>query len=219
MLKSTAGGGGIGMRRCGDQAELEAAFDSVAQLAGRNFKDSGVYLEKLVDPARHVEVQIFGDGDGGVLALGQRDCSLQRRNQKVIEETPPPGLPAETLAAMDEAAVRLGAAAHYRSAGTVEFVVDARSGAFYFLEVNTRIQVEHGVTEEVTGIDLVEWMVRLAAGEPLPRDRVPGRARRGHPGPSLRGRPRARVPAQRRPADRGRVPDRGARRDRRRHGQ
>ena len=160
------------MRRCGDQAELEAAFDSVAQLAGRNFKDSGVYLEKLVDPARHVEVQIFGDGDGGVLALGQRDCSLQRRNQKVIEETPPPGLPAETLAAMDEAAVRLGAAAQYRSAGTVEFVVDARSGAFYFLEVNTRIQVEHGVTEEVTGIDLVEWMVRLAAGEPLPRDRL-----------------------------------------------
>src|SRR5206468_1400263 len=141
MLKSTAGGGGIGMRRCGDQGELEAAFDSVAQLAGRNFKDSGVYLEKLVDPARHVEVQIFGDGEGGVLALGQRDCSLQRRNQKVIEETPPPGLPAETLAAMDEAAVRLGATAHYRSAGTVEFVVDARSGAFYFLEVNTRIQV------------------------------------------------------------------------------
>ncbi|MFL5307420.1 MAG: urea carboxylase [Polyangia bacterium] len=172
MLKSTAGGGGIGMRRCGDQAELEAAFDSVAQLAGRNFKDSGVYLEKLVDPARHVEVQIFGDGDGGVLALGQRDCSLQRRNQKVIEETPPPGLPVETLAAMDEAAERLGAAAQYRSAGTVEFVVDARSGAFYFLEVNTRIQVEHGVTEEVTGIDLVEWMVRLAAGEPMPRDRL-----------------------------------------------
>jgi urea carboxylase len=168
MLKSTAGGGGIGMRRCADAAELEAAFEPVARLAGSHFKDSGVYLEKLVDPARHVEVQIFGDGRGRVVALGQRDCSLQRRNQKVIEETPPPGLSAQTLSAMDAAAVRLGAAAHYQSAGTVEFVVDARTGAFYFLEVNTRIQVEHGVTEEVTGIDLVEWMVRVAAGQPLP---------------------------------------------------
>jgi urea carboxylase len=168
MLKSTAGGGGIGMRRCADAAELEAAFEPVAQLAGRNFKDAGVYLEKLVDPARHVEVQIFGDGRGRVVALGQRDCSLQRRNQKVIEETPPPGLSLETLALMDGAAVRLGAAAQYQSAGTVEFVVDARTGTFYFLEVNTRIQVEHGVTEEVTGVDLVEWMVRIAAGERLP---------------------------------------------------
>jgi urea carboxylase len=168
MLKSTAGGGGIGMRRCADEGALEAAYEPVAQLAGRNFKDAGVYLEKLVDPARHVEVQIFGDGHGRVVALGQRDCSLQRRNQKVIEETPPPGLAAQTLAAMDAAAVRLGAAASYQSAGTVEFVVDARTGAFYFLEVNTRIQVEHGVTEEVTGVDLVEWMIRVAAGQPMP---------------------------------------------------
>ncbi len=168
MLKSTAGGGGIGMRRCADAAALEAAFEPVARLAGSHFKDAGVYLEKLVDPARHVEVQIFGDGRGRVVALGQRDCSLQRRNQKVIEETPPPGISAQTLAAMDAAAVRLGAAASYQSAGTVEFVVDARTGAFYFLEVNTRIQVEHGVTEEVTGVDLVEWMVRVAAGEPFP---------------------------------------------------
>jgi urea carboxylase len=168
MLKSTAGGGGIGMRRCADVAELEAAYEPVARLAGSHFKDAGVYLEKLVDPARHVEVQIVGDGRGRVVALGQRDCSLQRRNQKVIEETPPPGLSAATLAAMDAAAVRLGAAAHYQSAGTVEFVVDARTGSFYFLEVNTRIQVEHGVTEEVTGIDLVEWMIRIAAGEPMP---------------------------------------------------
>jgi len=173
MLKSTAGGGGIGMRRCADQAELEAAFASVVRLAGSHFKDSGVYLEKLVDPARHVEVQIFGDGAGQVLALGLRDCSLQRRNQKVVEETPPPGLPAATLAAMNAAAARLGAAAHYKSAGTVEFVVDARSGAFYFLEVNTRIQVEHGVTEEVTGVDLIEWMVRVAAGQPLPASEAP----------------------------------------------
>ncbi len=173
MLKSTAGGGGIGMRRCANANELAAAYDSVVRLADMHFKDAGVYLEKLVDPARHVEVQIFGDGRGKVLALGQRDCSLQRRNQKVVEETPPPGLDDDTRAAMDAAAARLGAAASYRSAGTVEFVVDARSGGFYFLEVNTRIQVEHGVTEEVTGIDLIEWMVRVAAGEPLPVDVAP----------------------------------------------
>ncbi len=173
MLKSTAGGGGIGMRRCADADALEEAYASVERLARVHFKDPGLYLEKLVDPARHVEVQIFGDGAGRVLSLGLRDCSLQRRNQKVIEETPPPGLSAETMAAMSEAAARLGAAASYRSAGTVEFVVDARSGAFYFLEVNTRIQVEHGVTEEVTGVDLVEWMVRLAGGEVPPLDAVP----------------------------------------------
>jgi urea carboxylase len=173
MLKSTAGGGGIGMRRCATAEELEASFAPVTRLAGAHFKDAGVYLEKLVDPARHVEVQIFGDGAGRVLAVGQRDCSIQRRNQKVIEETPPPGLGDATRAALDLAAVRLGAAAAYRSAGTVEFVVDARDSRFYFLEVNTRIQVEHGVTEEVTGIDLVEWMVGLAGGEPPPFDGPP----------------------------------------------
>src|SRR3954469_11847506 len=167
MLKSTAGGGGIGMRRCADSRELGDAFAAVARLGESHFKHAGSYIEKFVDPARHVEVQIFGDGQGRVLALGQRDCSLQRRNQKVIEETPPPGLAAATLAALDDAAVRLGAAASYRSAGTVEFIVDPRDGAFYFLEVNTRIQVEHGVTEEVTGVDIVEWMVRIAAGEPM----------------------------------------------------
>ena len=168
MLKSTAGGGGIGMRRCADTRELAQAFDAVTRLAESHFKQAGSYLEKFVDPARHVEVQIFGDGRGRVMALGQRDCSLQRRNQKVIEETPPPGLAEETRAALDGAAVRLGAAAAYRSAGTVEFIVDPRDGCFYFLEVNTRIQVEHGVTEEVTGVDIVEWMVRVAAGESLP---------------------------------------------------
>ncbi len=108
MLKSTAGGGGIGMRRCADGKELAAAFDAVARLGKTHFKQAGSYIEKLVDPARHVEVQIFGDGAGKVLALGQRDCSLQRRNQKVIEETPPPGLSEATRAAMDDAAVRLG---------------------------------------------------------------------------------------------------------------
>jgi len=173
MLKSTAGGGGIGMRRCASADELGAAFDSVVRLGAAHFKDKGVYLEKLVDPARHVEVQIFGDGAGRVLALGQRDCSLQRRNQKVVEETPPPGLTDETRAGLDDAAVRLGAAARYRSAGTVEFVLDPRDQSFYFLEVNTRIQVEHGVTEEVTGLDLIEWMVRVAAGEPLPLNVAP----------------------------------------------
>ena len=165
MLKSTAGGGGIGMRRCASADELRAGFDAVSRLARANFKDDGVYLEKLVVRARHVEVQIFGDGAGTVVALGERDCSLQRRNQKVIEETPAPGLSPDTRRALWAAAVRLGKGAHYRSAGTVEFVLDADTGQFYFLEVNTRIQVEHGITEEVTGIDLVEWMVRLAAGD------------------------------------------------------
>jgi len=165
MLKSTAGGGGIGMRRCASPDELAAGFEAVERLARANFKDSGLFLEKLVTRARHVEVQIFGDGQGVVVALGERDCSLQRRNQKVIEETPAPGLNPETRRALAGAAVRLGRAASYRSAGTVEFVVDADSGAFSFLEVNTRIQVEHGITEEVTGIDIVAWMVRLAAGD------------------------------------------------------
>jgi urea carboxylase len=168
MLKSTAGGGGIGMRRCADAAELAAAYESVDRLARAHFKQPGLYLEKLVTRARHVEVQIFGDGDGTVLALGERDCSLQRRNQKVVEETPAPGISAETRAGLLESAARLGRGASYRSAGTVEYVLDADPkgrGAYYFLEVNTRIQVEHGVTEEVTGVDLIEWMVRLAAGE------------------------------------------------------
>ena len=167
MLKSTAGGGGIGMRRCADAAELAAAYDAVDRLARAHFAQAGLYLEKLVTRARHVEVQIFGDGAGTVLALGERDCSLQRRNQKVVEETPAPGISEETRAGLLEAAARLGRGARYRSAGTVEFVLDAApdaASAYYFLEVNTRIQVEHGVTEEVTGVDLIEWMVRLAAG-------------------------------------------------------
>ncbi len=178
MLKSTAGGGGIGMRRCDDAGALADSYAAVERLARANFKNAGLFLEKLVTRARHVEVQIFGDGAGGVLALGERDCSLQRRNQKVIEETPAPHLPPAVREAMLAAATRLGEAAAYRSAGTVEFIVDAErldDGAFYFLEVNTRIQVEHGITEEVTGVDLVAWMVRLAAGELPPlADIVPG---------------------------------------------
>ena len=140
------------------------------RLSRSNFTDGGVYVEKFVERARHVEVQLFGDGRGGVLALGERDCSLQRRNQKVVEETPAPRLPEATRAAMHAAAVRLGRHVAYESAGTVEFIYDDDADAFYFLEVNTRLQVEHGVTEAVTGVDLVEWMVRQAAGELPPLD-------------------------------------------------
>jgi len=165
MLKSTAGGGGIGMRRCDSEPELDAGYEAVEKLGRANFKHAGLYLEKLVVRARHVEVQIFGDGQGQVLTLGERDCSLQRRNQKVIEETPAPGLPPGTGEALAAAAAALARAARYRSAGTVEFVLDADAGSFHFLEVNTRIQVEHGITEEVAGVDLIEWMVRLAAGD------------------------------------------------------
>ncbi|MBP6368305.1 MAG: urea carboxylase, partial [Nitrosomonas sp.] len=165
MLKSTAGGGGIGMRLCWNQDELVGAYESVKNLAQNNFKDAGLFLEKYVDQARHIEVQIFGDGKGQVVALGERDCSMQRRNQKVIEETPAPNLsPAQRQALLDTA-VRLGKAVNYQSAGTVEYIFNAATGQFYFLEVNTRLQVEHGVTEEVTGIDLVEWMVRQAADD------------------------------------------------------
>jgi urea carboxylase len=165
MLKSTAGGGGIGMRLTWSEDELAEAFHSVERLARANFKDAGIYLEKYVEQARHIEVQIFGDGRGGVVALGERDCSVQRRNQKVIEETPAPGLSDATRAQLLDTAVRLARSVAYQSAGTVEFVLDATSGEFYFLEVNTRLQVEHGVTEQVIGVDLVEWMVRQAAGE------------------------------------------------------
>ena len=169
MLKSSAGGGGIGMRVCGNPSQLADAYDSVVRLSQNSFGDGSVYLEKFIAQARHVEVQIFGDGSGDVIALGARDCSAQRRHQKVIEETPVPGLNAETRQAMFAAAVALGRAVGYRSAGTVEFLLDAATGDYYFLEVNTRLQVEHGVTEQVTGIDLVEWMIRESACEPICR--------------------------------------------------
>ena len=168
MLKSTAGGGGIGMRLVRNEAELDAAYETVERLARANFKDAGLFLEKFVERARHIEVQLFGDGRGTVVALGERDCSAQRRNQKVIEETPAPHLASATRTALLATATRLGQAVNYRSAGTVEYVLDADTGAFYFLEVNTRLQVEHGVTEQVTGVDLVEWMVRLARGDQWP---------------------------------------------------
>jgi urea carboxylase len=168
MLKSSAGGGGIGMQMCPDAATLRTAFESVRRLAQSNFSDAGVFIERYIADARHIEVQIFGDGCGKVLALGERDCSLQRRNQKVVEETPAPHLRSEVRDALLETACRLARSASYRSAGTVEYVVDARTQEFFFLEVNARLQVEHGVTEAVTGVDLVEWMVRLAAGDMPP---------------------------------------------------
>ena len=167
MLKSTAGGGGIGMEICRDRGSLAAAFDRVDRLSKQNFSQGGIFLERYLPRARHIEVQIFGDGNGNVVALGERDCSLQRRNQKVVEETPAPGIDDDFRSQLYSAAVKLGKAVNYRSAGTVEFIVDAESQEFYFLEVNTRLQVEHGVTELVSGIDLVEWMVRLAAGADL----------------------------------------------------
>lgn len=165
MLKSTAGGGGIGMRVCRSADELRDAFDAVKRLGQNNFSDSGVFIEKYIQRARHLEVQVFGDGRGEVIALGVRDCSVQRRNQKVLEETPAPNLPAGMAEALCAAAIQLAKAVSYRSAGTVEFVYDSEAERFYFLEVNTRLQVEHGVTEQVWGVDLVRWMIELAAGE------------------------------------------------------
>jgi len=170
MLKSSAGGGGIGMQMCPGVDALRNAFDSVKRLAQANFSDAGVFLERYIADARHIEVQVFGDGASGVLALGERDCSLQRRNQKVVEETPAPNLRPGVREALLATSCRLAQAASYRSAGTVEFVVDARTQEFFFLEVNARLQVEHGVTEAVTGIDIVEWMLRLGAGELPPLD-------------------------------------------------
>lgn len=167
MVKAVAGGGGIGMQAVHDPAALPEVFAKVKRLAAQYFKNDGVYLERLIERARHIEVQIFGDGDR-VVAVGDRDCSVQRRNQKVLEETPAPGLSDEQRRALHAAAEKLGAAVGYRSAGTVEFVYDVTRSEFYFLEVNTRLQVEHCVTEEVTGLDLVEWMVRVGAGEKLP---------------------------------------------------
>lgn len=164
MLKSTAGGGGIGMRVCYHQEELRDTFDAVVRLGKNNFSDAGVFIEKYIERARHLEVQLFGDGKGEVIALGVRDCSVQRRNQKVLEETPAPNLPDGMEAALCEAAIKLGQAVNYRSAGTVEFVYDSDAARFYFLEVNTRLQVEHGVTELVWGVDVVRWMIDLAAG-------------------------------------------------------
>jgi urea carboxylase len=168
MLKSSGGGGGIGMRVCHSAEQLAEAYESVLRLSRANFGDNGLYLEKYVSRARHIEVQIFGDGRGGVIALGERDCSVQRRHQKVLEETPAPGLTDITREHLYASAILLAKAVNYASAGTVEFIYDDDTCEFYFLEVNTRLQVEHGITEEVTGVDLVEWMIRQASGDLAP---------------------------------------------------
>ena len=166
MVKATGGGGGIGLLACHDAGEVADAFARVQRLAAANFGAGGVFLERLVRQARHVEVQVFGDGTGQVAVLGDRDCSLQRRNQKVIEEAPAPGLPPSLRRQLHEAARDLAASVAYRSAGTVEFVYDPARQEASFLEVNARLQVEHPVTEEVYRVDLVEQMLRLAGQGP-----------------------------------------------------
>jgi urea carboxylase len=165
MLKATGGGGGIGLAPCHDEAELVEAFERVQRVAGASFGESGVFLERYVQGARHVEVQVFGDGAGRVLVLGDRDCTLQRRHQKVLEEAPAPALPDAVRERLHASAAALCASASYRSAGTVEFIYDPVREEAAFLEVNARLQVEHPVTEAVLGIDLVAWMLRLAGGD------------------------------------------------------
>lgn len=178
MLKATGGGGGIGMSACHSAEDLRDAWERVQRVAAASFSSAGVFLERLVEHARHVEVQVFGDGEGRVVTFGDRDCSLQRRNQKVVEEAPAPGLPSRVREQLAASARDLCASVGYRSAGTVEFVYDAAREEAYFLEVNTRLQVEHPVTEEIYGVDLVAWMLRLARGDSdVVRD--PG-APRGH---------------------------------------
>ncbi len=166
MVKAAAGGGGIGMGVAADEAGLRSAFETARSRAERFFGSPEILIERFVERARHVEVQILGLADGQVLALGERDCSVQRRHQKVAEETPSPGVSAGLRERMLAAAVQAGQAVAYRGAGTVECLVDADAGTFVFLEMNTRLQVEHPVTELVTGIDLVEQQFLIAAGEP-----------------------------------------------------
>jgi 3-methylcrotonyl-CoA carboxylase alpha subunit len=172
LIKAVAGGGGKGMRRVNASAEFQEMLASCKREASASFSDDRVLIEKYVERPRHIEVQVFGDGRGNVVHLFERDCSLQRRHQKVIEEAPAPGMDEATRAAVCEAAVKAAKAVDYRGAGTVEFIADASEGLradrIWFMEMNTRLQVEHPVTEEITGQDLVEWQLRVASGEPLP---------------------------------------------------
>ena len=176
LLKASAGGGGRGMRLIAAPDELEPAFQAAAAEALAAFSDNSLYLEKALTNSRHVEIQVLGDGDGGVLTLGERDCSIQRRHQKVIEEAPSPGVTQELRTAMEEACRAACERIRYRGAGTMEFLLS--DGGFHFIEMNTRLQVEHPVTELLTGVDLVHAQFRIAAGDGLPRR---GRAElRGH---------------------------------------
>jgi len=178
LIKATAGGGGKGMRVAANDLVLKAAFQQARTEAEAAFGNAGVYVEKYIEKPRHVEVQVIADKHGNVCHLWERDCSTQRRHQKLIEESPSPKLPPEVRTALCESAVRLIREADYTGAGTVEFIVD-KNNNFYFIEVNARIQVEHCVTEMVTGIDLIKQQIRVAAGEPLPftQEEVP---LRGH---------------------------------------
>ncbi|HKD34689.1 MAG TPA: acetyl-CoA carboxylase biotin carboxylase subunit [Gaiellaceae bacterium] len=177
LLKASAGGGGKGMRLVGEPGDLDAAFATAALEAEAAFGDGSLYLEKAVSPARHVEIQVLADGEGGVLTLGERECSIQRRHQKLIEESPSPALTADRREEIEAAAERACEAIGYRNAGTFEFLLGP-GGAFYFIELNARLQVEHPVSELVTGLDIVREQLRIAAGERLART---GRAeRRGH---------------------------------------
>ncbi|MEA2327522.1 MAG: acetyl-CoA carboxylase, biotin carboxylase subunit [Thermoanaerobaculia bacterium] len=165
ILKASAGGGGRGMRICGDESGLQSAFDTARNEAERAFGSADVYIEKYLEHPRHIEIQVFGDTLGRIVHLGERECSIQRRHQKLIEESPSPVLTQELRQAMGEAAIKLCKAVDYVNAGTIEFLY--QDGEFYFMEMNTRIQVEHPVTEEVTGIDLVKEQIRVASGLPL----------------------------------------------------
>ncbi|GAA1006739.1 hypothetical protein Aple_030290 [Acrocarpospora pleiomorpha] len=173
MVKTAGGGGGIGMGVAHDEESLAKAFEQASRAAARFGGTPAILLERYIERARHVEVQILGLADGTVVALGERDCSVQRRHQKVVEESPSPGITPELRARMLAAAVRAGEAVGYRGAGTVECLVDADAQDFVFLEMNTRLQVEHPVTELVTGVDLVEAQLRIAAGEDLVLDATP----------------------------------------------
>ncbi|HVE70807.1 MAG TPA: acetyl-CoA carboxylase biotin carboxylase subunit [Thermoanaerobaculia bacterium] len=165
ILKAAAGGGGRGMRICWEESDLQTQFETARNEADRAFGDASVYLEKYLERPRHIEIQVFGDTHGRIVSLGERECSIQRRHQKLIEESPSPALDDAMRKRMGDAAVRLCQAVNYVNAGTIEFLF--QDGEFYFMEMNTRIQVEHPVTEEVTGIDLVKEQIRVAAGEPL----------------------------------------------------
>lgn len=168
LLKASAGGGGRGMRLVLAADELEAAYRTAAAEAQAAFSDGSLYVERAIVGARHVEIQVLGDGEGAVLTLGERDCSIQRRHQKLVEEGPSPAVSDELRSEMEAAARRATEALRYRGAGTIEFLLDA-DGRFYFIEMNTRLQVEHPVTELITGIDLAQAQLRVAAGEGLPR--------------------------------------------------